>query len=297
PEFIYLWTASGGGNIVSGNNTLQPVVDQPGTYTLLVTDTDNGCTATDAVTVSEDKAPPVANAGAPGLLTCANNSVLLNGSGSTGPGFSKQWLTTNGSIVAGANTFTPLVDAPGDYQLVVTNNSNHCTASATVQVTKDVNVPVASILPPATLTCAAKSVQLNGTASSSGNSFQFNWETSNGHFLSGTNTLTPEVDAPGQYMLRILNTANNCEAQFTVNVEQNLDPPLADAGNPAVLSCAVPVLSLDGSGSSQGTFFSYQWTTSFTGNILSGPNSLTPGKPGRIWPLPVLSTASPWAAA
>lgn len=276
PQFNYLWTASGGGNIVSGNNTLQPEVDQPGTYTLLVTNTDNGCTATDAVTISEDKVPPAANAGAPGLITCSNTLVSLNGSGSTGPGFSIQWLTTNGSIVAGANTFTPLVDAPGDYQLVVTNNSNHCTAGATVQVTKDVNVPVASILPPAMLTCVAQSVQLDGTASSSGANFQFSWQTANGHFLSGTNTLTPEVDAPGQYMLRILNTANNCEAQFTINVGQNLDPPLADAGVPAVLSCAVPVLSLDGSASSQGAFFSYQWTTSFTGNILSGPNSLAP---------------------
>lgn len=273
--FRYLWTASAGGNIVSGNNSLQPEVDRPGTYTLLVTNLVNGCTATDAVTISEDKAPPTANAGAPGLITCTQSMVALNGSGSSGPGFSIQWLTSNGSIVAGANTFNPVVDAPGDYQLVVTNMSNHCTATAATQVTKDVNVPVAAILPPDTLNCVVKTLQLDGAASSSGANIQFNWMTANGHFLSDS-TLTPLVDAPGQYTLHILNTSNNCEAQFTVNVEQDLNPPLADAGAPAVLSCAVPVLSLDGSGSSQGAFFAYQWTSSFTGHILSGPNSLSP---------------------
>ena len=276
PPFSYLWTASGGGNIVSGNNTLMPEIDRPGTYTLVVTNTVNGCTASDAATISEDKVPPAANAGAPGLITCINNTVSLNGSGSSGAGFTIQWLTTNGSIVSGANTFNPVVDAPGDYQLVVTNTSNHCTASATVQVTKDVNVPAASIQLPDTLNCAVKTLQLDGLASSSGANFQFNWVTTNGHFLSGTNTLTPLVDAPGQYMLRILNTSNNCEAQFTVNVEQDLNPPHAEAGAPAVLSCAIPVLSLDGSGSSQGASFAYQWTSSFTGHILSGPNSLSP---------------------
>lgn len=275
-SFIYLWTASGGGNIVSGNNTLMPEVDRPGIYTLVVTNTLNGCTASDAVTVSEDVVPPTADAGAPGLITCANTAVTLNGSGSSGPGFTIQWLTTNGSIVFGAKTFNPVVDAPGEYQLVITNTSNHCTASATVQVTKDLNVPTAAIQPPLTLTCVEQTVQLDGSASSSGANFQFTWITTNGNFQSGTNTLTPVVDAPGQYMLRMLNTINNCEAQFTVNVEQDINPPTADAGAPAVLSCAVPVLSLDGSGSSQGAFFSYQWTSSFTGHIGSGPNSLSP---------------------
>lgn len=276
PQFSYAWTASGGGNILSGNNTLKPVVNGPGTYTLVVTNTENGCTASDAVTVSQDITPPLANAGAPGLITCTQTSVTLAGNGSSGPEFTIQWLTANGSIVSGANTFNPVVDAPGAYQLVVTNTVNFCTATSTVQVTRDVNVPVASILPPGMLNCVADTVTLDALASSSGPNFMISWTTVNGSFRSGTNTLTPVVDAPGQYMLRIFNAANNCEANFSVNVEQNLTPPQADAGNPAVLSCTFPVLTLDGSASSQGPFFSYQWTTSFTGNLLSGPNTLSP---------------------
>src|SRR5690606_11421598 len=37
PGSTFLWTATGGGNIVSGANTLSPVVNNSGTYTLTIT--------------------------------------------------------------------------------------------------------------------------------------------------------------------------------------------------------------------------------------------------------------------
>ena len=48
----FSWVASNGGNIVSGADTLNPVVDHDGTYTLTVTSIVNGCTATDQVVVT-----------------------------------------------------------------------------------------------------------------------------------------------------------------------------------------------------------------------------------------------------
>ncbi|WP_250436842.1 T9SS type A sorting domain-containing protein [Hanstruepera flava] len=46
----YLWT-TGDGNIVSGEDTLMPIVDAIGTYTLTVTDLDTNCSASDNVEV------------------------------------------------------------------------------------------------------------------------------------------------------------------------------------------------------------------------------------------------------
>ncbi len=46
--FNYLWTGNG---ILNGNDSLNPEVNQTGVFTLLVTNTENGCIATDAVTV------------------------------------------------------------------------------------------------------------------------------------------------------------------------------------------------------------------------------------------------------
>ena len=51
-NFSYLWTTSNG-NILNGNTTLNPSVDAAGTYTLLVTNNDNGCTAQNSITVIE----------------------------------------------------------------------------------------------------------------------------------------------------------------------------------------------------------------------------------------------------
>ena len=275
PQMVYAWTSSPGGNILSGANTLMPQIDQPGTYTLLVTNNSNGCTSTDLVDISENTVLPTANAGAPGLITCTATTVTLSGSGSTGPAFVYAWTTADGSIATGATTLSPIVDAPGTYNLLVTDTLNGCTATASVLVNKDANVPTAIVQAPNVLTCAITQIQLNGNGSTSGAGIQYNWTTTNGNILSGVNTLTPQIDAPGQYTLTVFNTNNNCEALFSVNVVQNLTPPVASAGSPAVLSCSNPVLTLNGSGSSQGAQYSYQWTT-VNGNIVSGATTIAP---------------------
>ncbi|MEZ4919743.1 MAG: hypothetical protein R2792_11640 [Saprospiraceae bacterium] len=42
-NFSYQWSAGAGGNIVSGGNSLTPLIDASGTYSLLVTNSYNGC--------------------------------------------------------------------------------------------------------------------------------------------------------------------------------------------------------------------------------------------------------------
>jgi len=55
--FTYEW-GSIQGNIISGANTLSPVVDEPGIYELVVTYSELGCTAIDEVVVFENAAVP-----------------------------------------------------------------------------------------------------------------------------------------------------------------------------------------------------------------------------------------------
>ncbi|OXA92654.1 hypothetical protein B0A62_14725 [Flavobacterium hydatis] len=87
---------------------------------------------------------PVAQAIATAVITCSSPSVTLNGTGSTtGTGIDYQWTTTDGSIISGATTLNPIVNAAGSYKLIVTNTAGGGCNSlpATVNVTGAYSLP------------------------------------------------------------------------------------------------------------------------------------------------------------
>jgi gliding motility-associated-like protein len=275
-NFSYLWTASSGGNIVNGSNTLSPLINEPGVYTLAVTNAVNGCVATSSVTVPENITPPGVDAGTAANLTCAVQSISLSGS-STGGAATYLWSTSNGNLLNGVNTLTPFINQTGNYTLTATLNSNGCTASDVVVVGIDTLAPGFSILNPAMLTCAIQTTGLQGLVQQPGaGNFNVTWTTLNGNILSGENTLTPTVNEPGIYILSISSTLNGCEEQQSVQVVEDVTPPLAIAAPGGDLTCTTQSLSLNGTGSSTGNNFVYQWTASNGGVILSGGNSLMP---------------------
>ncbi|MEZ4918035.1 MAG: hypothetical protein R2792_02925 [Saprospiraceae bacterium] len=107
PEFTptdttltYAWTTTDG-NIASGDDTYNPSIDAPGTYTVVVTNPANGCTSTDSVVVTEDVAVPMAAIANPDTITCVVNNVVLDASGSTGSNLNFMWSTMDGSILSG----------------------------------------------------------------------------------------------------------------------------------------------------------------------------------------------------
>jgi hypothetical protein len=51
-SFSFAWNSDSTGNILSGENTLQPKVDQTGTYTLQVINGQNGCASSLAIEVA-----------------------------------------------------------------------------------------------------------------------------------------------------------------------------------------------------------------------------------------------------
>ncbi|MCB0653556.1 MAG: HYR domain-containing protein [Saprospiraceae bacterium] len=81
-NYSFLWFTANG-NIVSGITSLNPVVDELGTYTLLVTNNANGCSATDAVVVYENFEAPVADAGS-SVAICEGECYLLTASATQG---------------------------------------------------------------------------------------------------------------------------------------------------------------------------------------------------------------------
>jgi hypothetical protein len=74
---VYYWT---GPSILSGDSTLTPIVDAPGSYTLTAIDTVSNCQLSSTINVIEDRDLPYVDAGLNSNLTCVVSSVILNGS-------------------------------------------------------------------------------------------------------------------------------------------------------------------------------------------------------------------------
>jgi hypothetical protein len=276
PQISYNWQPAAG--VVSGQGTLMPTVNQPGTYTLTVSHNISGCTATAEVMVTQNITPAIAVAGAPEPITCVPGTVTLNGTGSsTGFGFAYEW--TGPGIVSGATTLNNcVVNAPGLYTLVVTNEVNGCTAKATVNVAQMIVLPdaEANAEAPGALDCITPSLILNSAGSSQGPSFTYLWTTANGHFAGPVDQETATVDSLGMYILTVTNTQTGCKKTDTVSVGGNFAPPAILIQKPLpVLNCVADSVRINAGQSSNGPEFSYVWTTP-NGHILSGDSTLMP---------------------
>jgi gliding motility-associated-like protein len=272
PNYIFNWTGTG---IVSGANTPTPVINQGGTFVLVVTNNTNGCTSTDDITATTNFTNPQADAGQTFELTCVKPNYTLAATASQGPTFTYSWTTNGGHFTTATNILTPTVDGAGYYYLVVTDQSNGCTTTSSVHITQSPDVPIATATSPGTLTCAVPTLNLSGSGSSTGPTYSYVWSTQDGHIISGDTTLTLKIDQPGSYTLVVTNSANSCTSTSSIQVDQDINPPSIDPGPSPTITCVKLSVPLAGSVNTTGTF-TYQWQASNGGNIVSGGTTLTP---------------------
>lgn len=276
PNFTFSWTGPG---ITPANQTATaPVVAAPGIYTLTITNVKNNCTATDVVSVADDQATPVADAGTDKTINCVSTSTAIGGNSSTGSGFTYKWAGP-GIVPAIQDLAQPTVGSAGSYLLTVTNSGNGCTSTDNVTVILDAVYPTALAGPDLVLTCAQANQVLDGSLSSSGPDFAVQWS-GPGINPGNQNSLNPMIAAPGSYILSIANTTNSCVTQDTVDVLEDKTPPTVHAGLDLNLDCQTTTVTLDGSGSASGTGIVYLWTgngiTPGTANLQS-PSTKQPG--------------------
>lgn len=256
---IYTYTWSGPGITPANMNLKKPVINnQPGVYTLVVTNTNNTCTQTDQVTVTSDLTPPTADAGASPTIDCVVTATAIGGASSSGPNFTYNW-TGPGITPANHTQAMPTVNMPGNYTLVVTDSGNGCTSSSSVVVNTNAVYPTALAGPDGLLTCAVQNFALNGNSSSSGAGFNILW-TGPGITPANQSQLNPQVTTPGTYILSITNTSNSCVSRDTAVVNQNVAVPAASAGAAMNLDCQTTTVTLNGSMSASGANITYLWT-------------------------------------
>ena len=225
----------GGGNI--GANY---IVTLPNTYTVTVTDPNNGCTATASGIVPQNITAPDAGVNPATTLTCTATSETLTAT-STTAGATFDW--GGGNI--GANY---IVTLPNTYAVTVTDPNNGCTATASVIVIQDITTPDAGVTPPASLTCANTSVTLTATSTTAGATFD--WGGGN----IGANYI---VTLPNTYNVTVTDPNNGCTATAGGIVTQNITAPDAGINPPASLTCAVTTVTLTATSTTVGATFDW----------------------------------------
>lgn len=257
--YSYEWTGPG---ITPANATQQnPVVDLEGDYTLLVTNEQYGCVSLPSTIEVDDRTNnPAVVLEVLDVLDCNTATVVIDGTQSAnGPEIVYQWYNENQQTIPGAADNTLQAGNPSLFYLQVLDTVTGCANIAAIQVTENIEYPIAEAGQSFRLDCRETSVQLNGTGSQAGSSIVYNWYTPNGSILSGVATNQPTVSAPGWYYIEVMDVLNSCQNTDSVLITQNIMYPTAIAGPDQELNCLIEGLTVDGTGSSTGSIYTYQW--------------------------------------
>ncbi len=264
PEFVYHWTASDGGVIKADTNTLRPTLSHIGTFTLTVTNSTNGCTASASVNVTALHEPPIVTATG-GVFNCSYPVTLTSTFPSTNTIF--VWNGPGGYV---SNQLNPRVSIVGTFKIKVTDTITTCINTANAIVTADTAKP--TVLPiGGTLNCMQSSVTLSGTYGPSGVTFA--WSGPGGFSSTLQN---PVVTVPGNYVVIVTNPANGCSKVGFALVGSNFVPPTANATVSGMITCTAIAVQLNGSGSPAGITFSWTGPLGYTSS-LQNPVVSTPG--------------------
>jgi len=273
PSVSVAWVSNNGGTFDSQTNMSTALASAAGIYEVIVTNTDNGCTAAASIEVTQDNDRPNINLPQPSNLDCNNTTVVLDALGSDNdPNLQITWTAQNGSNISDPNSLNPSITQADTYTLTITNPSNGCETTASVTIEEDRVEPVVDLVSNAELDCDNPTLILGGALSSTGNDIQYQWLDDNMMPIPGATNQTYEVSSAGNYTLSIINTATGCENSAQVIVAGNADLPDVDAGQNIILDCSLTSTNLSGTATDNA---SYTWT-SIDGNIVSGANTLTP---------------------
>lgn len=203
PEYTFAWS-SGASDSVAMNL-------QQGPVTVVVTDA-NLCTDTLEVEITADTLRPMVNAGQADTLDCFALELTLNGTAQNCPDCSILWTTSDGHIVSGADTETPVVDAAGTYTLTATNNATGCLDSSTVTIV-EIAAPQLNIAELQNISCnGAADGFISVTTTGGFPPFTYLW--SNGESENGQMNL-----APGSYTVTVTD-ANGCIDSLSATIQE-----------------------------------------------------------------------------
>ncbi|MCF8239538.1 MAG: hypothetical protein K9I85_15355, partial [Saprospiraceae bacterium] len=177
-----LWSTPNG-TILSGKDSLNPLILGPGMYIVSLTDLDNGCIGLDTTIVLADTSKPVILPLPVSDLTCLDTSALIQVSiPSPAAGVTLLWSTPNGLILGGTDSLVITAGAPGQYKLLAVDTLSGCSSTWSGTILEDVTIPIVQLPAQDTLGCQQFELSAIATLPPGLDSLSISWSTFNGSF-------------------------------------------------------------------------------------------------------------------
>jgi|GEM_PF-3505539 len=261
-QATYQWTTEDGS--IDGSDTgASIVVESAGEYTVESTSLVSGCTSVETFAVASSTDVPEVTISEPTLLTCDQESTLLQANDEAG--YSYEWLDAQGSLVAQGAEYETTV--PGDYTLRVTDTSNGCSKVTSVTVEQDIATPMIVLQEKGQISCITEEATISVKQIADHN---YRWGSDDGVIVGGGSTSVVRVSAAGQYELTLTDVVTGCTSTETYTVTEDIAIPSVNIAAPETLTCDLDAVILS---ADPNDAFTYEWTT--TDGSTLGSSSLT----------------------
>lgn len=144
------------------------------------------------------------------------------------------------------------------------------------EVTVTVFELLADVLPPDEINCLNRPITIDASNSTQGPGISYMWSTKNGKIVSGDKSLTPSVDSPGVYTLKIMGPFG-CETEVDVVVTGSVTPPKINAKNTNI-DCKNPTASIEASSQSSSPQFEWNGPNGYYSTRAINLNIKEPGE-------------------
>jgi len=275
----YQWSTNDG-NILSGANSLTPIVSEPGIYTLMVTNTTTDCSSNTSIMVTEAEDLDISLVNQTNIDCNGDNNgfAMVSVSGGNTP-YNVSW--SNGASGMMNNNLSG-----GTYMATVTDGDN-CTAIRSVTITEPsaINFNLMMVVDES---CDGNDGAISIMVSGGNPPYDFDWN-------NGSSSQNLTNISEGTYAVTLTDD-NNCEEMISnIAVAGSILPTLSISPSEE-FNCNNTQITLTGMATNMGNNPAYQWSTN-NGMILSGENSLTPviSEPG-MYSLMVTNTENDCSA-
>ncbi|MFK8005241.1 MAG: T9SS type A sorting domain-containing protein [Saprospiraceae bacterium] len=278
PNYTYSWTTTNG-NIISGGDTPNPLVNSVGEYELMIFDLVNNCSNSDTIVVMEFEDVLIVDSVFQRICTSSVNFDLnATTLAFESPDFTYLWTTSDGNIVNNENKRIPKIDELGTYNITFTDTVSGCVIMDEVIVADTVVPPIPLIIVDGYFTCDNTEVELSAQSSVLNNPVTYRWINPMGNVISTSDIAW--ADYIGLYTLELTDIITGCVFSTQDYVYDNTFLPLIDFPTYTYeLNCANNFTVEIEPNVSVGANFYYEWY--FNSSYFSSDFSITVNEPGE----------------